>query len=471
MNSHPKRREEDEALAPLAEFAGENTARYRERFARLEAGDAGVFEFNPAALVFGPFWAAARGMWELAWGLLILHAVALMLFIGGLARDNPAMAAGILLSPAAALVFGALADRIYFWRFNRWRTNPQISSGFSRGRAFWCGGAALAFWPLLAYRSSQEAPGARECLRMWRKISRGGDAEFSERFNCLVLSDAPSAKKAADAVAKSIDNGVDFLTVRFAGFFDAITAGVRAILNGLEAVFVGTPWPLTALALGLLAWRAAGKTVGIFMIGALLYISFFGFWNAAMSTMSLVGASSFLCVLLGAPLGVWCAKRPRAYRVARPVLDVMQTMPSFVYLIPAIAFFSIGKPPAILATVIFAMPPMIRLTALGIMQAPFSVREAALAFGATPAQLLFKVELPLALPSIMAGINQTIMMSLSMVVIAALIGAGGLGYDVLFSLQHVEPGRGLLAGGAIALCAMMIDRVVQGARRAETVAA
>ena len=339
MNSHPKRREEDEELAPLAEFAGENTARYRERFARLEAGDAGVFEFNPAALVFGPFWAAARGMWELAWGLLILHAVALMLFIGGLARDNPAMGAGILLSPAAALVFGALADRIYFWRFNRWRTNPQISSGFSRGRAFWCGCAALAFWPLLAYRSSQEAPGARECLRMWRKISRGGDAEFSERFNCLVLSDAPSAKKAADAVAKSIDNGVDFLTVRFAGFFDAITAGVRAILNGLEAVFVGTPWPLTALALGLLAWRAAGKTVGIFMIGALLYISFFGFWNAAMSTMSLVGASSFLCVLLGAPLGVWCAKRPRAYRVARPVLDVMQTMPSFVYLIPAIAFF------------------------------------------------------------------------------------------------------------------------------------
>ena len=272
-------------------------------------------------------------------------------------------------------------------------------------------------------------------------------------------------------MAESIDNGVDFLTVHFAGLFDAITAGVRAILNGLEAVFVGTPWPLTALALGLLAWRAAGKTVGIFMAGALLYIAFFGFWNAAMSTLSLVGASSFLCALLGGPLGIWCAKKPRVYRAARPILDVMQTMPSFVYLIPAIAFFSIGKPPAILATVIFAMPPMIRLTALGIMQAPFSVREAALAFGATPAQLLFKVELPLALPSIMAGINQTIMMSLSMVVVAALIGAGGLGYDVLFSLQHVEPGRGILAGVAIALCAMMIDRVVQGARRDESAAA
>ena len=452
------------------EFIGENAAHYRARFAGLESGAAG-WSMNRAALAWGPLWAAARGMWGAAWALLLLHAVALMLLVRGVAREDAAAAAGILLSPAAALAFGALADRLYFRRFNRWRTHRGAAVGFSLRRAGWCAAAALAMWPLLAWRAANQAPTARECLRLWRKISRGGEAGLSERFNCLALSDAPSARGAAGAVAGAIDDGVDFLTVRFAGFFDAVTAGVRAILNGLETVFVGTPWPLTALALALLAWRAAGKTVGLFMAGALLYIAFFGFWNAAMSTLSLVGASSFLCVLLGAPLGIWCAKSPRVYRAARPILDVMQTMPSFVYLIPAIAFFSIGKPPAILATVIFAMPPMIRLTALGIMQAPFSVREAALAFGATPAQLLLKVELPLALPSIMAGINQTIMMSLSMVVVAALIGAGGLGYDVLFSLQHVEPGRGILAGVAIALCAMMIDRVVQGARRAEAGAA
>jgi glycine betaine/proline transport system permease protein len=144
------------------------------------------------------------------------------------------------------------------------------------------------------------------------------------------------------------------------------------------------------------------------------------------------------------------------------VLDIMQTLPAFVYLIPAIAFFGVGKPPGILATVIFALPPMVRLTALGVIQVPESVKEAALAFGATPRQLLWKVELPLAVPSVMTGVNQTIMMSLSMVVVAALIAAKGLGEDVLFALQHVEHGKGLLAGGAIALVAMMMDRVVQG---------
>ena len=154
----------------------------------------------------------------------------------------------------------------------------------------------------------------------------------------------------------------------------------------------------------------------------------------------------------------------QAYSIVKPILDFMQTMPSFVYLIPAIAFFSIGKPPGVLATVIFAMPPMIRLAALGIQGVPGHVTEAAIAFGASPRQLLFKVELPLAVPSIMTGINQTIMMSLSMVVVAALIGAGGLGYDVLFALQHVEAGKGILAGIAIVFCAMILDRIIQGSR-------
>lgn len=466
MSADPGQFPGTDPAAPINEFVERGGTYYQSRFCALEARN-GRWRVNVAALIAGPFWAAARGMWEAAWILLLLHAAGLMLLVGGLVSGDRTLAACALLSPLAAGAFGVMADYLYLRRFNRWRVARNVPAGFSPMRAAACVAAAAAFWPLLAYRASQEAPGARECLRMWRRISRGEEATAIERLNCLVLSDAPSARTTAGAAAELIDDGVDFLTVRFAGFFDAITVGVRSILNGLEAVFVGTPWPLTVLALYLLARYVAGPRVGLFMAGALLYIAFFDFWNAAMSTISLVGASAFLCVLFGLPLGIWCAKRRKVYRIARPVLDVMQTMPSFVYLIPAIAFFSIGKPPAILATVIFAMPPMIRLSALGIMQAPFSVREAALAFGATPAQLLLKVELPLALPSIMAGINQSIMMSLSMVVIAALIGAGGLGYDVLFSLQHVEPGRGILAGIAIALCAMMIDRMVQGARRAE----
>lgn len=449
--------------ALIAEFADANAGYYRRVFAKLREGKS-VWGMNAAALLAGPLWAASRAMWGTAWLLVALHAAALMMLSAGLTGGNFLLAAGFLLSPITALLFGMFADRIYLRRFDLWRTERTTPSGFSKQRAAWGAVAVAAFLPLLSYRASVEAPGARECLRMWRRITRGEEAEFSERFNCLVLSDAPSARGASREVAENIDKGVDFLTVRFAGFFDAITAGVHVILNGLEAVFVGMPWPLMVAALTIAALFAAGRAVALFMIGALLYIAFFGFWNKAMSTLSLVGASSFLCVLFGAPLGIWCAKRERVNRIVRPILDVMQTMPSFVYLIPAIAFFSVGKPPAILATVIFAMPPMIRLTTLGIVQAPFSVKEAALAFGATPAQLLLKVELPLALPSIMAGINQSIMMSLSMVVIAALIGAGGLGYDVLYSLQNVEPGRGILAGIAIALCAMMIDRVVQGAR-------
>lgn len=200
----------------------------------------------------------------------------------------------------------------------------------------------------------------------------------------------------------------------------------------------------------------------MFVAGSLGYLAVLGFWAKAMSTFSLVGAATVICVALGVPIGIWCAKNARAYAIIRPILDVMQTLPSFVYLIPAIAFFGVGKPPGIIATVIFALPPMVRLTTLGITQVSEEVKEAAIAFGATPRQLLWKIEMPLAVPSIMTGINQTIMMSLSMVVVAALIAAKGLGEDVLFALQHVEHGKGLLAGGAIALVAMMMDRVVQG---------
>ena len=209
----------------------------------------------------------------------------------------------------------------------------------------------------------------------------------------------------------------------------------------------------------------AGIRVTTFVGASLIYLALFGFWQTAMDTLSLVVAASIICVVVGLPLGIWVGKSKRGQALVTPILDVMQTIPSFVYLLPAIAFFSIGKPPGILATVIFSMPPMVRLTALGIRQVPESTKEAALAFGANPKQLLTKVELPLALPSIMTGVNQVVMMSLSMVVIAALIGAGGMGYVVTEALENTETGRGVLAGLGIALLAMMIDRVVQRANR------
>jgi glycine betaine/proline transport system permease protein len=237
---------------------------------------------------------------------------------------------------------------------------------------------------------------------------------------------------------------------------------LRAFLTFIEALFVATPWPVVALAAVLLAWRLSGWRAMVFAACGLAYLGLWGFWEKSMATMALIATSVVICVVVGIPIGVLCAKSKRTNAVLEPILDIMQTLPTFVYLIPAVAFFSIGKPPGVIATVIFSLPPMVRLTAHGIRHVPPHVREAADAFGASPAQMLMKVELPLAIPSIRLGINQTIMMCLSMVVVAAMIGAGGLGLDVMRSLQHLKTGQGFLAGIAIVVCAMVLDRVVRG---------
>jgi glycine betaine/proline transport system permease protein len=181
-----------------------------------------------------------------------------------------------------------------------------------------------------------------------------------------------------------------------------------------------------------------------------------------MTTISLLGAAALASMSIGIPLGIYCARRPKVFAVVRPVLDFMQSMPSFVYLIPVVAFFGAGKPAAIVATLIFGSPPVIRLTVLGLQQVPASIREAAQAFGASPMYLLFKVDLPLAARTIMAGVNQTILLSLAMVVVASLIGAKGLGEEVLEALQYASEGQGILAGLAILCCALILDRIVQG---------
>lgn len=276
------------------------------------------------------------------------------------------------------------------------------------------------------------------------------------------LTQFPAPKGLDNAVAQQIDAAVNWMKQQWASFFDVFTWILRKILGVIESAMVTTPWPIVVALVLLLAWRLSGLRAAIFTAACLAYLGLFGFWEKSMTTLALVAASVLICVVIGLPVGILCAKSPRAKRLLEPVLDVMQTLPTFVYLIPAVAFFSIGKPPGVIATVIFALPSIVRLTALGIEQVPAVVREAADAFGARPLQKLLKVELPLALPSIRLGINQTIMMSLSMVVVAAMIGAGGLGLDVIRSLQHLKTGQGFLAGLAIVLCAMALDRMVRG---------
>lgn len=245
----------------------------------------------------------------------------------------------------------------------------------------------------------------------------------------------------------------------FTWFFTPVSKALKWALEGLADQLTALPWfaiPLTAACL--LVWRGRWRTAIVVAIAA-CYPGAVGLWPQAMQTVALVVVSVVMSLLIGVPLGVWAAISPRVNRILRPVLDAMQTVPSTVYLIPATLFFGIGPVPAAVATVIFALPPAVRLTTLGITQVPTSTVEAGRMFGSTKRQLLRKVQLPQALPSIAAGVNQTIMMALGIVVIAALVGAGGLGQEVLETLQIRAPGRGMVVGLAIVSVAVVLDRV------------
>ena len=259
-----------------------------------------------------------------------------------------------------------------------------------------------------------------------------------------------------------IDLVVIWLTDNLASAFDVISQVVGFILIKIDFFFNWIPWPVTILALVVIAWLVSGRRIAIFTAIALFLMGSLELWAERMSTLALVTTAVFISVVLGLPTGILSAKNERFDALLRPILDGMQTIPSFVYLIPAIMFFGIGNVPGIMATVIFSLPPMVRLTSLGIRQVDFEVVEAGHAFGSTPWQLLVKIQLPLALPSIMAGVNQTVMMALSMVVVAAMIGAGGLGYKILYSIQRVDLAVGIEAGLGILFIAMVLDRILQG---------
>lgn len=276
------------------------------------------------------------------------------------------------------------------------------------------------------------------------------------------LSGFPADPDWRNVSSTAIDALFDAITAGGGTVFDSITFAINRVVGALENFLTGTPWPVIVALVVVLAWRTAGVRTAIFTGAALAYLGLLGFWDKSLATVALLGTAALTSIVLGIPIGIWCARDARAYAVIRPVLDFMQTMPAFVYLIPVIALFGIGKPPAVIATLSFGMPPVIRLTALGLKSVPEDVREAAVAFGSTRLTVLLKVDLPMAAPSILTGINQTILMSLGMVVIASLIGAEGLGQDVLQALQFAATGYGILSGLAILFCAMILDRIVQG---------
>ncbi len=262
-------------------------------------------------------------------------------------------------------------------------------------------------------------------------------------------------------VGREIDNVIDWMTTELDFFFDVIKEVVLTVLIAFEDFLLWLPWPAFIVAVAVVAWRTAGYWVAAFSAASLTLLATFGLWESTMETVALMAVTVTLSVAIAVPLGVWASQSDRLDRILRPILDGMQTMPSFVYLVPAIAFFSLGNVPAVIATLIYAVPPAVRLTNLGIRQLPEETLEAAESFGATPIQLLLKVKIPLATPTIMAGVNQTTLMALAMVVIASLVGAGGLGEDVNRGLGRIEPGNAFLAGLGIVFLAIIIDRITQ----------
>lgn len=483
----------------IREFAQENSDYYVESFSAIQNASEKVTPWNKAAMLFGPAWCAGRGLWNLFWLFTISELLALVQIGRGLWGDlgaakmeeaaqfskraheirldagvagvtgdesaessaeiamnlEKAAEAATLQAQAAAsswwiyllvgvalfvilrYVQGRYANRIYELQYSAWRVNKNIASGFSMKRLVYALALLIVIVPLTLYRFTVSNPVT------W-------------------LTDVPISGTYFTNSANALDNWFDRTSEAGAGLFDGITAGAQTVLDGVELLLVDAPWPVVAVFLVVIAWRVASIRVAIFTGAALVYIGFLGLWEASMVSIVLVGAAALFCVAIGIPLGIWFSRSERAYAVARPILDLMQTIPPFVYLIPIIAFFGTGRVPGVLATIIFAMPPVVRLTALGLRQVPEHVKEAAVAFGATKWKILIGVELPLATPAIMTGVNQTILMSLSMVVIASLIGAKGLGQEVLTALQYVAKGQGILSGLAILFCAMMLDRIVQG---------
>jgi len=258
-----------------------------------------------------------------------------------------------------------------------------------------------------------------------------------------------------------VESGLDWLVDNFRGIFQAIRWPVDQVLGGVEGALQWLPPLVGILIIGLIGWQVAGRRVGIGTIISLFFVGLIGAWSEAMTTLALVFTSVFFCILIGIPVGIATARSNRLEAIIRPVLDAMQTLPAFVYLVPIVMLFGIGNVPGVVVTIIFALPPLIRLTNLGIRQVPADVIEAATAFGATPRQLLYKVQLPLAIRTIMAGVNQTLMLALSMVVIASMIAVGGLGQMVLRGIGRLDMGLATVGGVGLVLLAIVIDRITQ----------
>ncbi|OCW81990.1 glycine/betaine ABC transporter [Pelagibacteraceae bacterium GOM-A3] len=486
----------------IKNFVISNPDYYIKEFKKIGSKPSYSYSFNLFAALFGPVWFGLRNVWNYALAFLIVETFAVVQIVRGLfgnitkdavekidkiqstidfrykqleaaKENNPekvevyeraiksledamkeyvvdvqqieASAIWITISGIILLIFvkfiqGILANTVLEKRYSEWLSNKSISPGMKPKNYLLSIGFTIVimFFSVIHY-------------------------SFPGFFS--IMNDFPTHPEIRLTSIKWVETIFDYAVIKGDAVFTAITIGIRSVLDFLELLFVKTPWIVIITTIVVLTALSAGIRTAIYSAGFLAYMGFLGFWVKAMTTLALLGTAAILSIVIGIPLGIYCARRQRFYSMIRPIMDFMQTMPAFVFMIPVIAFFGTGKVAAVIITMIFGGTPVVRLTVLGLRGVPETIREAAIAYGASKWYLLRKVDLPLATPSILAGVNQTVMLSLAMVVVASLIGAKGLGQDVLEALQYANVGQGILAGIAILFVALILDRVVQGKKR------
>ncbi|WP_336701411.1 glycine betaine/L-proline ABC transporter permease ProW [Pantoea dispersa] len=359
---------------------------------------------------------------------------------------------------------------------NPWESASQTSAPPATSNA-----AAASSDPWSATGSSTPADSSASAADAWGNAAGStSDAASSGGHDAVSSSDWLSSAPAAAPehfslldpfhttlipLDRWVTEGIDWVVTHFRPLFQGIRVPVDYILSAFQQLLMGLPAPVAIVVFALIAWQIASPAMGLATLISLVLIGMIGAWSQAMVTLALVLTALLFCVLIGLPLGIWLARSERAARIVRPLLDAMQTTPAFVYLVPIVMLFGIGNVPGVVVTIIFALPPVVRLTILGIKQVPADLIEASESFGASPRQMLFKVQLPLAMPTIMAGVNQTLMLALSMVVIASMIAVGGLGQMVLRGIGRLDMGLASVGGVGIVILAIILDRLTQSVGR------
>ncbi len=492
----------EERRENIRTFVRTNPDYYIAMFDKIGASSRFTPTVNILAGLFGPIWFGARGLWNWALPFLIIEALALVQIARGLFGDLAADAMDRIASIEGTLdlrkrqleaAIESGSDRVDAFRRTVESLEANIGGIRAEAEAMASEGPTIALTGLaiLIIAKIAQALVANTALESrfsdWLSddtvrsglpqthiilsavfmvlIVLTATVHYSYPGRYSLLTSFPTDPDIRLTGITWVEDFIAWCVRNSETFFDILTKGIRGLLDALEVILVQTPWIVIASLTILLTWLTAGLRTAIYSGAFLAYMGLLGFWEAAMTTLALLGTAACLSIVIGIPLGMFSARRPRFSSFIQPIMDFMQTMPAFVFMVPVIAFFGVGKPAAVIVTMIFGGTPVVRLTVLGLRGVPESVREAAISFGANKWYLLTKVDLPLAGPSIRAGINQTIMLSLAMVVVASLIGAKGLGEDVLEALQYANVGQGILAGFSILFCAMILDRIVQGGRK------